>query len=739
MPDSALLRLAVPTPLRRSFDYLYKEHPLPPIGSRVTISFGRQKLVGIVLEHPSESAVDRKKLKHISQKIDSEPLLTPSLFKLIKFAANYYQHPVGEVFSSCLPTLLNKGEAAELEPEWQWSLTAQGREAIPKLRKNAVKQQLLFQLCLDNNGVITEQLLSNNDFIPSYLKTFIDKEWLIKESVKPTNSVYEPKAAYTKSSDTKNLGFELNLEQDKAIKQVEPHLGTFKGFLLDGVTGSGKTEVYLQLMEQVLQRQEQVLMLVPEIGLTPQTVKRLERRFQVPIAMLHSGLTDKQRLNIWLRAKQGQLSIIIGTRSALFTPLAKPGLIIVDEEHDLSYKQQEGFRYSARDLSLVRAQYESTPIILGSATPSMESLHNVQQGKLELLQLTQRAGDAKPPHIKVLDVRQRYLNQGLSQPLIDNIKQHLALGQQCLIFLNRRGFAPTLMCHACGWLADCPRCDRHMTYHQRFKRLHCHHCDKQVFMPKQCPECESPQLNPVGLGTERLEEALQELFPDKVVARIDRDSTRRKNSMQEFVQAIKNDEIDILVGTQMLAKGHHFPKLSLVCVVDTDGCLFSADFRATERTAQLLTQVAGRAGRSKGIKGEVIIQSHHPEHPLLVNLFTQDYQTLSQKILEERKEALLPPYASMAIIRAEASSLELPMTFLADAKAQLANTGLTVYGPFPAPMPKRAGKMRAQLMIQCSERKMLQQSLTPIIPTFEQLQSSRKVRWSIDVDPQEVF
>lgn len=732
MQQTPIVRLAVPTPLRRCFDYLYRD-TRPAVGSRVVVPFGRQKLVATVLSHPQQSSVPEQKLKYIDKVLDNDSLLPKTVFKLVQFAANYYQHPIGEVFSSCLPTLLNKGEAAALDPEWQWRLTESGQKAVTDLRQNAVKQKLLFQVCHNNGGILTESLLSQHDFIPSYLKSFVEKGWLIKEPLEQHDSIYEPTPLYNHSA------LELNAEQQLAVDAIKPHLQSFKGFLIDGVTGSGKTEVYLQLIEQVLQQQQQILLLVPEIGLTPQTVKRIERRFNVPIAMLHSGLTDKQRLNIWLKARAGSVSIVIGTRSALFTPLARPGLIIVDEEHDLSYKQQEGFRYSARDLALVRAQYEQTPIILGSATPSMESLHNVNQGKLELIRLTQRAGDAKPPHIKVLDVRQRHLNQGLSQPLIDNMKHHLSKNQQCMVFLNRRGFSPTLMCHGCGWIADCQRCDRHMTYHQRFKRLHCHHCDKQVFLPKQCPQCQSPQLNPVGLGTERLEEALNELFPNKTVARIDRDSTRRKDSMQHFVQAIKNDEIDILIGTQMLAKGHHFPKLSLVCVVDTDGCLFSADFRATERTAQLLTQVAGRAGRSKDIKGEVVIQSHHPDHPLLVNLFTQDYQTLSQKILNERQEANFPPFAAMAIFRAEANQLELPMTFLSEVKTRLATTGLTVYGPFPAPMPKRAGKMRAQLMVQDAQRKTLQQTLTPITPQLEQLQSARKVRWSIDIDPQEVF
>ncbi|WP_223668728.1 primosomal protein N' [Kangiella shandongensis] len=732
MNNKPFIRLAVPTPLRRTFDYLCPEEK-PPVGARVMVPFGRQKLVATVLSHPEQSSVAENKLKYISKPIDSEPLLPKSLFKLIRFAAQYYQHPIGDVFSSCLPSLLNQGAPAQLENEWSWHITEQGRQALDSLRSNAVKQRKVLTLCLDKNGVIHEQEVAQHNFTVSYLNGLVKKGWLAKRQVEVSTSIEEPLAGNYSS----NLA--LNVEQQAAIDAISPSLGSFKGFLLNGVTGSGKTEVYLQLIQQVLERHEQVLMLVPEIGLTPQTLKRLEKRFQVGVAMLHSGLTDKQRLNIWLKAKAGHISIIVGTRSALFTPLANPGLIIVDEEHDLSYKQQEGFRYSARDLAMVRAQYESAPIILGSATPSMESLHNVEQDKLTPLRLTKRAGDAKPPHIKVLDVRQRYLKEGLSQPLIDNMRRHLEQGQQCLLFLNRRGFAPTLMCHECGWIADCQRCDRHMTYHQHFKRLHCHHCDKQHFIPKTCPQCQSPQLNPVGLGTERLENALAELFPDQVIMRIDRDSTRRKNAMQSYLKAIRNNEVDILVGTQMLAKGHHFPKLSLVGVIDTDGCLFSADFRATERTAQLLTQVAGRAGRAKDLQGEVIIQSHHPDHPLLVNLFTQDYQTLSQKILQEREEGCFPPYAAMAIFRAEASQLDLPMAFLTDVKHQLNTTNLTVFGPFPAPMTKRAGKMRAQLIVQHQQRKVLQNSLAPITPSLEQLTSARKVRWSLDIDPQEVF
>ncbi|WP_026309221.1 primosomal protein N' [Kangiella aquimarina] len=730
MPQSKpILKVAVPTPLRRSFDYLVGQHATPPIGSRVRVSFGRQQLVGIVVAHTEISSTPQNKLKAILEVIDSEPLLPNHLFKLLLWAADYYMHPIGDVFTTCLPSLLNKGEPAQLEPEYCWKLTADGQSAFPDLNKNAVKQHKILLWAIDHQGTIQASDLEQLELTPSQLKPLVEKGWLQKEVIKPTP---------TSHGQTSN-SLDLNPEQRHAVESMQKSIGQFQGFLLDGVTGSGKTEVYLQLIEKVLTNQQQVLVLVPEIGLTPQTVQRFKRRFDCDIAMLHSGLTDRQRLNIWLKAKQGLTSIVIGTRSSLFTPFANLGLIVVDEEHDVSYKQQEGFRYSARDLAILRARDEQTPVVLGSATPSMESMYNVNQGKLVHLTLRKRAANAKPPHIKVLDIRQRHLNNGLSQPLLDNMQRHLDNGNQCLVFLNRRGFAPSLMCHGCGWIADCQRCDKHMTLHLQQKRLHCHHCDKQVFMPKQCPECGAEDLFPVGLGTERLEQALINAFPNKKVVRIDRDSTRRKQAMQDYVTAIKNNEVDILVGTQMLAKGHHFPNLTMVAVVDIDGCLFSADFRATERTAQLLTQVAGRAGRADQ-PGEVVIQTHHPEHPLLLNLFTQDYQSLSQQILAEREAGMLPPYASMALFRAEATTLQYPMQFLKDVSQSLHQiTGLDCFGPFPAPMAKRAGKMRAQLLCQAQQRGLIQRALKPVISNIEQLPSARKVRWSIDIDPQDPF
>ncbi len=725
-----LVRVAVPVPLRRQFDYSYTQSQSPVLGGRLLVPFGRQEVISYVVDFPKKTSLSPEQIKPIKAVIDDKPLCDPHLFKLIQWAASYYQHPIGEVFNACLPSLLTKGTAAQLTPEYYWQLTEAGQLAVPAT--NAVKQQKILQLAKAHQGKINAQLLQKNSFTASDLKKLASKGWFEQLQLSAQNTPL-----------TGNLvnptELEPNKEQHQALAQIYAKQDSFQPFLLDGVTSSGKTEVYLRAIAQQLERQKQVLVLVPEIGLTPQTLSRFETRFNCPIAMLHSGMTDKQRLNQWLKTKQGLTSIVIGTRSALFTPFKNLGLIIIDEEHDLSFKQQQGFRYSARDLALFRAQQLDIPIVLGSATPSMESQFNVEQGKFKRLSLTRRAANAQAPHSKIFDVRQRPLNQGISQPLKEHIETHLAKGQQCLIFLNRRGFAPSMLCHDCGWLAECNRCDRNMTLHQQLKRLHCHHCDRQIFIPKSCPNCQSEQLLPIGLGTERLEEALKSLFPDKQIVRVDRDSTRRKDAMHTIIDEINQGKADIIVGTQMLAKGHHFPNLTLVAVIDIDGCLFSADYRATERTAQLLTQVAGRAGRGQA-KGEIIIQSHHPDHPLLVNLFTQNYQELSKQMLAERKTAQLPPYSAQVLIRAQANQLEQPMAFLQDAANVFKQySQLEVYGPYPAPMVKRAGKMRVQLLLQAANKKQLQQVLNASLEVIETLPMAKKVRWSIDVDPQEVF
>jgi primosomal protein N' (replication factor Y) len=537
----------------------------------------------------------------------------------------------------------------------------------------------------------------------------------------------------------------LNAEQRTAFTAIQSGMDGFGAFLLYGVTGSGKTEVYLQLIHQCLQAGKQALVLIPEINLGPQTLERFARRFNVRIALLHSGVNDRERLDAWLAARDGEADIVIGTRSALFTPLKNAGLIIIDEEHDASYKQQEGLRYHARDLALVRARKDNLPIVLGSATPSLESLHNAHAGRYALLKLNQRAGGAQPPRFLRLDVKSLPLDSGISGPLQQAIGQTLAAGQQVLVFLNRRGFAPTLLCHDCGWISQCQRCDARMTLHQRSGELRCHHCGHAERPPRQCPDCGKVDLRPVGAGTERAEERLNILFPDFPVLRIDRDTTARKGSMDKLFSTISRGEPCILVGTQMLAKGHHFPRVTLVAILDADGGLYSADFRASERMAQLIVQVAGRAGRAEE-PGKVIIQSHLADHPLLVQLTEQGYPAFAEQALSERRSAGLPPFAHLALLRAEAHKPGQAEGFLDEAcsyaeqlQQELRLPTIELLGPVPAPMERRAGRHRAQLLLQSSSRVPLHKLLAAWLPILEAMPTGRAVRWSLDVDPIDLF
>ena len=550
----------------------------------------------------------------------------------------------------------------------------------------------------------------------------------------------EQKVAIEQTMSLEHQPLVLNSAQQLAVSAIQSALHTFQVFLLDGVTGSGKTEVYLQVIAQVLKNQKQVLVLVPEIGLTPQTIQRFRERFSVPVLAVHSSLSEKERLLAWHQAHLGHAKILIGTRSAIFSSFPHLGLIIVDEEHDLSFKQQDSFRYHARDMAIMRAYFKKIPIVLGSATPALETLHKAQQGKFRHLLLPHRAGAAQLPQFSMLDIRNKQVEEGLSQHLLDEIRQHLQRGEQVMLFLNRRGFAPVLMCHACGWMAVCKRCDMRMTYHKQTQRLHCHHCDLQVRIFSHCNACGSAGLQPIGLGTERLEQALQKNFPEYSIARIDRDSTQRKGSMEVLLNAIQAGEHPILIGTQMLAKGHHFPNVTLVTVIDADGGLFSGDFRALERMGQLLLQVAGRAGRVEKA-GKVIIQTHHPDHPLLYQLFHGSYQQFATTVLQERATTALPPYSFFALFRAEAYQAKHAAQFLQEVKKLFQPVGkeLLLSGPLPAPMPKRAGRHRVQLLLQATQRPLLQKFLKSTLPEIEKIRMKQRVRWSLDIDPMEMF
>lgn len=533
----------------------------------------------------------------------------------------------------------------------------------------------------------------------------------------------------------------LNTHQQQAVDTIIAARG-FQTFLVDGITGSGKTEVYFQSMATLLQAGKQILVLVPEIALTPQTVARFEQRFNVPIVLLHSDLADKKRLTSWLQALKGLAAIVIGTRSAIFTPLLNPGMIILDEEHDLSFKQQNNLRYSARDLAIVRGQIENIPVVLGSATPALESLYNAKNGKYTYISLPKRAGDAKPPQVSLINLRDKRLVGGLSTQLLDNIRQHLVRDGQVLLFLNRRGYAAVLMCHHCGWMAKCARCDARLTLHFQPEQLHCHHCGAVKRPPKKCEQCRYPELITAGQGTERIEQVIAEHFPEYTSVRIDRDSTKARGSINKLLADIHERKAQILIGTQMLAKGHHFPHLTLVVIVDADSGLFSVDFRSLERMAQLLVQVAGRAGRTERA-GEVLIQTHHPEHPHLQLLLKSGYRVFAQAVLTERQQALLPPFAYLALLRAESIKSEITQAFLTAAKTCLETIPgghhLTLLGPIPAPMERCAGRFRGHLLLQAAKRADLQEALKWWVPTLNRVKMANKVRWSLDIDPQELM
>lgn len=534
----------------------------------------------------------------------------------------------------------------------------------------------------------------------------------------------------------------LNSHQSAALTAILESKNQFQPFLLQGITGSGKTEVYLQAAAAVLKEQKQVLILVPEISLTPQTQARFAERFGPAITAYHSRLSPKARWQAWWKIRSQQSQIIIGTRSAIFLPCTALGLIIIDEEHDPSFKQQEGFRYLARDLAVLRAKHHQCPIVLGSATPAFESLYNVTINKYRALSLPERATATLLPEILQLDVRHKKCEAGLSPQLLQHIEMHLQAKGQVLLFINRRGFAPTYLCYQCGWLAQCERCDARLTYHQKSQRLICHHCLHQRAAYLQCPSCESGELHPVGQGTERLESVLQAKFPTVNLARIDSDVTRKKGSLENLLEKAKSKEIEILIGTQILAKGHHFPHLTLVAIVDADSGLFSTDFRAIERMAQLLIQVAGRAGRVHQA-GKVIIQTCQPDNPLLKEILRQDYSQLASMLLKERQQCHLPPFAHLALLRAQALRPQLAEAVLQEIKEQLTNLGLpatvSLWGPIPAPMIKRQGQFRFQLLFQAADRPSLHQLLSYSTKILENSKLAKRVRWSLDVDPLEML
>jgi primosomal protein N' (replication factor Y) len=728
----AIVRVALDTPLRRLFDYLPCAGELPQPGARVRVPFGRQRLIGVVHSLAGASEVPREKLKPLIEVIDAAPVIDAGVMDLVEFAAQYYHHPVGEVMAATLPKLARTGAAARAFSE-RWFASASGIETLDSAALNrARRQRELLEILRDEPGISAESLAERLADWRTPMRALVARGFASSAQVPEDLVIADDPLLRTP-------GPALSDEQTVAVAAIDGAAQKFSPFLLHGITGSGKTEVYLHAVERCLRHERRALVLVPEIGLTPQLVARFRERFAVTVAVLHSGLTDAERLAAWRQCVSGAARVVLGTRSAVFAPIAALGIVIVDEEHDASFKQHEsGFRYSARDLAILRAQRAAVPIVLGSATPSLETLQNVAAGKYQRLSLPRRAGQALPPRAAVLDLREHAVRAGIATPAVEAMQRHLGAGGQVLVYINRRGYSPTLACTACGWIAPCRDCDARLTVHLAAARLRCHHCGADAPLPDKCPQC-GYAVRHVGQGTERVEETLASLFPAMPIARLDRDVVRRRGDLESVVSRVASGEARILVGTQMVTKGHDFPNVTLVVVLNADQGLFSTDFRAPERVAQTIIQVAGRAGRGDK-PGEVLIQTEYPEHPLLRSLLEEGYEGFARAALGERAAAGWPPFAYVAALRASATSLAAASDFLRAARAQARMPrGVRLLGPAPAAMAKRAARYHAQLLLESRERTPLHRAIAAWLPGIESLRTPRDLRWSLDVDPLELF
>ena len=761
-----LVQVALPVPLYRVFDYSLPANAhalpntiptsIPPIGSRVEVSFGRQTLIGIVVAHISEadSSVPLNKLKPINKCLDAEPILDERMLKLASWLSRYYHYPLGDVLAVILPTLVRQGKPLDLLIT-HWRILPHITD--DDFHTNAKKQKQQFDMLkLHGERGASEDVLLLEGMQRAFLKT-LEEKGLIERYIEPKQAPTPVKLA--------KMPLDLNDEQKLAVEAIVTahESGCYTGFLLNGITGSGKTEVYLQAMQAVLEAGKQVLILVPEIGLTPQTRARFASRFAAHIVLLHSGMNNTHRLQGWQDCRTGHAQIIIGTRSSVLYPFANLGLIVVDEAHDGSYKQQDTLRYHAADVALYRGLQANIPVVLGTATPSLEHLKLVDDGKLVECQLLTRPGNAKPAAMQLIDARLQSTHQqaqddgarydtGLTDALIGAIRQTLEAGNQVLIFLNRRGYAPVLLCEACGWQADCPRCDAHLTVHYNSQSQHntyvsnsylkCHHCDWQSYIPTVCPDCGSQNLDAKGMGTTRLSENLHAIFANPQTSKelypiiqIDRDTTRRKDSWENIYQRINEGTPAILVGTQMVAKGHHFPNVTLVCLPNADRGFLSADFRSPEHTAQLMIQVAGRAGRGDK-SGQVLIQTLQPDNELLLKLVKDGYLSFARELLQERRMMGLPPHTHAALIRCEGKTLAATTQALKDAISILPNAhNLAVLGPIDAPMSKKNSRYHAQLLLLAKDRRQLHHVLNQWWEPVLALPNAKYLKLTLDIDP----
>jgi len=743
VPDagSRHVQVALDVPLDRLFDYRNVDATEADVGRRVQVPFGRSRATGIIAGLSDRSDVPPAQLKSIGTVDRSLPPIPPDVIATVRFASGYYQHPFGAALFCALPPAVPAAALAREVPPQAWSLTEAGRARQASWPgRPAPRQQALLERLTSAPAVAEAGLhppAGRDPGTAAMLRRFRAAGWIV-----PATVVAQHPAGTDDAAGGAGPAFALNEAQQETVAALREGLGRFGVHLLFGVTGSGKTTVYARTMEQALALGRQVLMLVPEINLTPQLDAAL--RSDLPGArfvVLHSGLPAAERARRWLAAANGSADVVVGTRLAAFTPMPRLGLVVVDEEHDASFKQEEGLRYHARDVLVWRARARGVPVVLGSATPVLETLHNARSGRYRMLRL-----DARPigpmPEIDIIDLR-RYPRIAAhkpepSEPLLKALSAQIERGEQGLVLLNRRGYSPVLRCNGCGWVAGCPRCSARFVLHQRQHTLRCHHCGQAERPPRTCPTCGNPDLTALGLGTERLEETLARLLPGARILRIDRDTVRTAAAWEQARERIRRREVDLLVGTQMLAKGHDFPRLTLVGVVDSDQALYSSDFRAPERLFALLTQVAGRAGRAD-LPGRVMIETSLPQHPLFAALVRHDYATFAAQLLDERRQMRLPPFSSQAILRADAPALADATAFLATAASLAAgiDPSITVYDPVPALLVRRAGRERAQLLVQSTSRGRFQRFLADWRQAIS-AQRQSKVHWILDVDPLEL-
>ena len=670
---SSLIKVAFNLPIYQTFDYMIPADlgKITP-GTRIEAMFGRKKMLGITMPSSHSRAKEvlkpKYKLKEISKVIDKTPIINSDIMDICLWGSNYYQHPIGQVLFSAIPSFLRKGR----------NLDRLTRQRISKKNESVSKNQ-------DSQSAIN-----------------------------------------------------LNKEQLSVYKSIKSNINTFGSYLVGGTTGSGKTELYIKICELVSSEKGQALIIVPEINLTPQTLERFKKYLKSNVKSYHSSLSELEKLDVWLGSKSGNLDIVVGTRSSVFLPFKNLKMIIIDEEHDASLKQQEKFKYHARDLSIIRAKKNDFPIILGSATPSFESLHNCNIGKYKHLELKKKFFKTTPPKIILVDLNKDIPDDGFSAELKRQIQKQLDKGEQTLLFIGRRGFSHTLLCKSCGWLSKCSKCDSHMAYHSSDKKLWCHHCGHKEYYPSKNSCCEESKIIPLGFGTERIENKLESLFPPAKIMRVDSDNINTNKKLRDFIEKTKTGSIDILVGTQMLVKGHDFPKVSLVGIMDIDPGLHSIDFRGIERTAQLMVQVSGRSGRHK-TQGQVIIQTRKPDHELVTELLSHGYDDFSRKALKEREGALLPPYSFIALLKASSQKITLCQTFLQKLKSYFdGNKNINIYGPIPAPRIKKNNMYYFQLLIKSSNRKLLLQKSQEIREYIVGKKLS-SIRWSLDIDPLDLY